>query len=97
MSVMIGLFCTFLVHVSVIPNLQKRCETDAVRLMPREDSSSLEVSINLPSNRNWQTKVCDSWTVTQPNFLHQKSVEYLRLVLFLVCLVSQQDLLCIKI
>ena len=60
------------VHLRVIPNLQKRCkyfETDTtVRVFV------VDVSINWPSNRNWQTKVLDSWKATQLYLLRQKSV-----------------------
>ena len=46
-----------------------------LRPTPREDTSAFAVSINRPSNRNWQTKVLDSWKVTQLNLLRQKSVK----------------------
>ena len=52
----------FLVHVSVIPNLQKRSH-------PFEDTKGrllvVGVSINWPSNRNWPIKVLDDWRVSQ--------------------------------
>ena len=32
----------------------------------------LDVSINWPSNRYWQTKILYSWKATQPNLLRQK-------------------------
>ena len=34
----------------------------------------LDVSINWLSNRNWQTKILDSWKATQLDLLRQKSV-----------------------
>ena len=35
----------------------------------------VDVSINWPSNRDWQTKVLDSWKATQRILLRQKSVK----------------------
>ena len=34
----------------------------------------VDISMNWPSNRNWQTKVLDAWKATQLNLLRQKSV-----------------------
>ena len=55
-------------HVNVILNLQKRYETDT-----KGRRFVTDFSINRLHNRNWQTKVFDSWKVTQLNLLHQKS------------------------
>ena len=35
----------------------------------------VDVPINWASDRNWQTKVLDTWRVTQLNVLHQESVK----------------------
>ena len=35
----------------------------------------VDVSINWPSDRNWQTKILDSWEAAQLNLLRQKSVD----------------------
>ena len=36
----------------------------------------VDVSVNWPSNRNWQIKVCDSWGTSQLKLLLQKSVNH---------------------
>ena len=35
----------------------------------------VDVSINWPSNRNWQIKLLDSWKATELDLLRQKSVK----------------------
>ena len=46
-----------------------------LRPIPKEDSLDVHVSINWATNRPWQTKVFDTWKVTQLNILRQKSVK----------------------
>ena len=55
-----------------ITNLQKRCNPFDIDTKGR--LFVVDVSVNWPSNRNWQTKVLDSWKATQLNLLRQKSV-----------------------
>ena len=46
----------------------------------------VSMSMNWPRNRNWQTKVFDSWKVTQLNLLHQERVSISRSKETVVCL-----------
>ena len=45
----------------------------------------LDVSINWPTNRNWQTTALDSWKATQLNLPRQKSVNMEMLILCFWC------------
>ena len=61
---MIGTRLNVLVHVNVIANLQKRCTSLRDRYQ-RKTLLVVDVSVIWPTNRNWQTKVLDTWKVTQ--------------------------------
>ena len=62
------------VHVNVILNLQKRC-TSLWDRYQRKTLFVIDVSINWATDRNWQTKLLDTWKVTQINLLGLESFE----------------------
>ena len=49
--------------------------TEEMSIPLRPISNGGSSSINWPSNRNWQTKVLDSWKVTQLLLLRKESVK----------------------
>ena len=59
-------FSLFSVHVNVTLNLQKSCSPFWDRYQ-RKTLFVVDVSRNWETNRNWQTKVINTWKVTQVN------------------------------
>ena len=64
----------FLVHVNVILNLN----TDAhpFEIDTKRRLFAVDVCINWATKRNWQSKVLDTWKVTQLNLPRQENVNF---------------------